>query len=129
MTSMALFPYPRRFHGAPPGALPAASVAPGPEGVTPDADRVPGEAPLLPVVVAARGLELRGLPVALAGQADVHAGDGTGARQAFPRTVYVTEDRAGLQVGDAGAYAHQRDGLVGAVGPLVDVVTVWNSPL
>src|SRR5687767_2027990 len=56
----------------------------GPQRVPADSDRVPGEAPVLPLVVAARRFDLGGLPVAFSGEADVHARDGPGSGPSLP---------------------------------------------
>src|SRR3954454_22708269 len=51
----------------------------GAEGVSADVGRLPVERPILPLVWTFRGVELRRVPVSLAGEADVHVGYLSGA--------------------------------------------------
>src|SRR5215211_3818559 len=52
----------------------------GSKGVSADVGHLPVERPLLPLVRTLRGLELRRVPVSLAGEADVDVGYRSGAR-------------------------------------------------
>ena len=125
MTSMALFPYPSRFHGDTSGCmLPAASVARARSVCRPTAPRVPAERPVLPVVRTAWEVAAGGVPVALTGEADLDAGDrsGPGPCLAADGAGPDVDGRPRARVGDPRAHAHEVDGLVGPVRPLVHVV-------
>src|SRR5215213_10947462 len=97
---------------------------PGAEGVPSDVVCIPVEGPVLPLVRALGGLELRGVPVAFAGEADVDPGHGSGSRPGFAaqRVRAAAETRPVSGIGDPRTYAHKVDGLMRSVGPLVDVV-------
>ena len=64
------------------------------------------------------------MPLAFAGEADVDCGHWPCAGPGLSAHGVGAggDDRAGRWIGDAGADAHQIDGLVGTIGPLVDVV-------
>src|SRR3712207_448471 len=98
---------------------------PGAEGVPSHVGGVPVEGPVLPVMGAAGRLELRLVPIALAGQADLHPRDRPGPRPRFAAHgadagVY---DRRRSGIGDPRTHAHQVHRLGRSIWPLVPVVT------
>src|SRR5207245_11267701 len=74
----------------------------GPQGVPPDGGGVPVVGPVLPRVRAAGRLQLRLVPVALAGQTDLDASDRTGSRPSLaPDGAGAgTDDGRGCRFGD-----------------------------
>src|SRR5215207_6209682 len=82
----------------------------GAEAVAAALGRLPCEGPVLPLVWTLGGFDLRRVPVAFAGEADVDVGDRSGARPGLPaHGVGPRGDGcAASGIGDAGAYA--RDG-------------------
>src|SRR3954471_4449288 len=111
--------------------VPCSVCRSGAQGVPADADRVPGVAPVLPGAVARVGcFELRRLPVTLSGEAHVDVGDGPGAGPRLPAdgAALAVDGRSGCWLCDAGADAHESDGLVRLVRPLVDVVAGLELP-
>src|SRR5918995_785820 len=96
----------------------------GSKGVSADVGHLPVERPILPLVRTLRGLELRRVPVSLAGEADVDVGYRSGARPRLSAHGVLAggDRRAGGGVGDAGADAHQRDAFVFSIRPFVHVV-------
>src|SRR3954454_23583394 len=96
---------------------------PGAEGVPAYGGGVPVQPPVLPRVGARGLLELRLVPVALAGEADLHARHRAGAR---PRLASYgagagVENRRRSGGGDPGTHTHEVDLLGRAIGPLVHV--------
>src|SRR5215208_2536329 len=73
-------PVPRRDLGL---HVPGRVGSPGSERVPSDVVRVPVEGPVLPLIGAFGGLELRLVPVTFAGEADVDLGHGSGSRPGF----------------------------------------------
>src|SRR5205807_7358091 len=71
-----------------------------------------------------RVLELRRVPVTLAGEADVNVCHRTGARPRLSTHGVRSggDGRAGKRIGDAGAHAYQGDGFVRSIRPLVYVM-------
>src|SRR6478752_4236506 len=86
--------------------------------------RVPLERPFLPVVWPLRMFELRGGPLALAGDADVDPRDRSCARPGLSTHDMgaCVEDRSGRRAGDSCTHTHEVDRLVRSIGPLVDVM-------
>src|SRR5215208_1922174 len=97
---------------------------PGPEGVPADVVRLPVERPFLPLVRASGRLKLGRVPVAFACETDVDTRDGPGSRPglAAHRMRAGADRRAVSGGGDPRPHAHEADGIVGPVGPLVHVV-------
>src|SRR5215212_6586596 len=97
---------------------------PGAEGVPADVVRLPVELPVLPLIRAVWRLEPGRVPVALAGETDVDPRDGPGSRPRLAaHGVRAGADRRAMSGGgDARTHAHEADGFVRPVGPLVHVV-------
>src|SRR5215218_2484560 len=104
--------------------IPGGVGRPGAEGVPADVVRLPVERPFLPLVRAFGRREPGRVPVAFAGEADVDARDGPGSRPGLAAhgVRAGTDRRAVSGGGDARPHAHEADGLVRPVGPLVHVV-------
>src|SRR5215204_7264993 len=97
---------------------------PGAEGVPSDVVRLPVEGPVLPVVRPLGRLDPRRVPVAFAGEADVDPRYGSGSRPglAAHSVCAATDGRPRSGICDPRTHAHEPDGLVRSVGPLVHVV-------
>src|SRR3989440_13091137 len=93
----------------------------GAQAVPSDIGRLPGERPVLPLVRALRGIDSRRMPLSFAGEADLDLGDrpSSGPGLSAHRAGSGGDGRAVSGVGDARARAHQGDGFVGSIRPLV----------
>src|SRR5207237_8373691 len=110
--------------------VPGRAGVPRAEGWSADVGCVPLERPVLPLIRPLGLLQLRRVPLALAGETDLDAGHGPASRPglAADRTGPGRDHRARRGIRDSRAHTHERHWLVGPVGPLVDVVAGLELP-